>query len=72
MRRVPDIGAVDIGYGFPIAIGEVHIIRTDRVMILETVYLTAFVFEQIFHSIVFVVLSPFRGDGMLNGACHGQ
>ena len=69
---VPDGGAVGPGYGVAIAIGEVYIIRTDGIVVFETVNLAALVFEQVLYCIVFVVFSHFFGDGMLNGACGDQ
>jgi hypothetical protein len=72
MRRILYSGAVGPGYGVAIAVGEVHIIGAHGIMVLETVYLAAVMFEQVFHSVVFIVLGWLFIDGMLNGARGGQ
>ena len=70
--RIPDGAAVGPGDGIPVAIGEVHIIGADGIVILEPVNLAAVVFEQVFHRIVCVVFSRFFGDGMLRDAAGHQ
>ena len=68
IRHRADGSAVGPGDDVAVAIGVVDVVRADAVVVLEAVDFAAFVFEKVFHVIIFVIFGRFFGDRVLGDA----